>query len=83
MNQIQGGGLPGLGGQGEEHLDEDAKMENVRMTYDVFVQNDLKATGHSLEWLPVTVKDSDNHKFEFNYFLLGTHYDDEAKPNFL
>ena len=45
------GGMPG---EDQEQLDEDAKMENIRMTYDVFVQNSLSATSHSMEWLPVS-----------------------------
>ena len=40
-------------GEGEEEpLEEDEKMENVRLTYDLFIQNQLQYTSHTLEWLP-------------------------------
>jgi len=51
-------------------------MENVRQTYDLFVQNQVKHTSHTLEWLPITHVDSDDTKFEFQYFLMGTHHDE-------
>ena len=65
----------------EESLHEDVKMENIGLTYDVFVQNELPHTSHSLEWLPISHADPQHAGFEFNYFLLGTHVaeaDDEG-----
>lgn len=38
----------------EEPIAEEDLMENARVTYDIFVQNSLEATSHSLEWLPYT-----------------------------
>lgn len=38
----------------EEPIAEEDLMENARVTYDVFVQNSLEATSHTLEWLPYT-----------------------------
>ena len=43
MAQINSGGAPK-----EEELQEDEKMENVKQTYDMFVQNQLPATSHTL-----------------------------------
>jgi len=48
-------------------------MENIGMTYDLFVQNELQHTSHSLEWLPISHQDPERKDFEFSYFLLGTH----------
>ena len=61
----------------EESLHEDVKMENIGLTYDLFVQNELKETSHSLEWLPISHPDPEHDGFEFNYFLLGTHIAEE------
>jgi len=36
----------------EEPIGEEDLMENARVTYDIFVQNSLEATSHTLEWLP-------------------------------
>jgi len=36
----------------EEPIAEEDLMENARVTYDVFIQNSLDATSHTLEWLP-------------------------------
>lgn len=38
----------------DEPIAEEDIMENARVTYDVFVQNSLEATSHTLEWLPYT-----------------------------
>jgi hypothetical protein len=38
----------------EEPIAEEDMMENARVTYDIFVQNSLEATSHSLEWLNYT-----------------------------
>lgn len=38
----------------EEPIAEEDLMENARVTYDIFVQNSLEATSHTLEWLPYT-----------------------------
>ena len=85
---IQGSGLnPNLiknGGQlnqDEESLAEDEKMENIRIVYDLFIQNTLKHTSHTLEWLPIETPDEENSKFSFNYFLIGTHNDSSSNSN--
>jgi hypothetical protein len=60
-------------------------MENVKQTYDMFVQNQLPATSHTLEWLPIGHQDPDNKKFDLQYFILGTHIervdDESATPD--
>ena len=40
------------GNADEESLGEDEKMENIKLIYDVFVQNVLQHTSHTLEWIP-------------------------------
>ena len=40
----------------EEPIAEEDLMENARVTYDIFVQNTLEATSHTLEWLPKTIQ---------------------------
>ena len=60
MEQINGG-KPGE----EEELAEDEKMENVYMTYKLFVQNQLKYTSHTVEWLPISKPDTENSKFDW------------------
>ena len=58
----------------QEMLAEDEKMENVGHTYDLFIQNELPHTSHTLEWLPISHADPEfPEAFEFNYFLIGTH----------
>ena len=52
-------------------------MENVRVYYDIFVQNNLKATSHSVQWLPVSESDPEYSQFNRKYFLLGTHKESE------
>lgn len=52
-------------------------MENVQLTYDLFVQNQLKYTSHSLEWLPISHEDPDNQQFDYQYYILGTHIERE------
>ena len=47
------------------------------MTYELFVQNQLKYTSHSLEWLPISHVDPVNQLFDYQYFLLGTHIERE------
>lgn len=66
-------------GDGEESVEEDIKMENVRTTYDLFVQNQLTRTSHTLEWLNVGHEDPDNKVFNYEYFLIGTHRDQEVE----
>ena len=69
------GGIPN---KNEESLAEDEKMDNVRQTYDLFIQNQLSHTSHSLEHLPsISHVDDQNSKFNFEYFLLGTHTEEE------
>ena len=79
MNDLQNGNKVGQDGQNEESLGEDEKMENIRMTYDLFVQNSFKYTSHSIEWLPISHTDPDNQKFDYQYFLFGTHIDDRSE----
>jgi hypothetical protein len=62
-------------GLDEEEVEEDIKMENVRQTFDLFIQNTLKATSHSLEWLPIGHQDPDFKDFNQEYFLIGTHHE--------
>jgi len=38
----------------EQSIAEEDVMENAKVTYDVFVQNSLDATSHTLEWLNLT-----------------------------
>ena len=52
-------------------------MENVRATYDLFVQNQLKRTSHTLEWLDMSQPCKDNSMFNWEYFLLGTHREEQ------
>lgn len=49
------------------------------MIYDLFIQNQISHTSHTLEWLPISDTDQANPKFDFNYFLLGTHVDSSEK----
>ena len=62
-------------------MQEDEKMENVKQTYDLFVQNQLEHTSHTMEWLPISHKDPENDKFDMNYFILGTHVEREGEKN--
>lgn len=41
------------GNEGEPIAEEEV-MENIKATYDVFVQNSLEATSHTIEWLKNT-----------------------------
>ena len=81
MAQINAAG----GQREEEELQEDEKMENVKQTYDMFIQNQLSATSHTLEWLPIGHQDPVNTKFDLQYFILGTHIeradDESAAPD--
>jgi len=38
---------------GEEMAEEDL-MANAKVTYEVFIQNNLECTSHTLEWLRYT-----------------------------
>ena len=71
MGQINGQVAEGEGE--EEPLEEDEKMENVRLTYDFFIQNQLKYTSHTIEWLPQSHLDPSDSNFDVHYFLMGTH----------
>ena len=64
-------------------LPEDVKMENVYMTHSLFIQNQLKYTSHTVEWLPINHADPDNSKLDVHYFILGTHkeQDDQSFEN--
>ncbi len=48
-------------------------MDNVRVYYDIFVQNSLKSTSHTVQWLPMSETDPEYSQFNRKYFLLGTH----------
>ena len=52
-------------------------MENVRVYYDIFMQNTLKSTSHSVQWLPISESDPEYSQFNRKYFLLGTHNEGE------
>ena len=54
-------------------LPEDVKMENAYMTHSLFIQNQLRYTSHSVEWLPIGSVSEENSKMNVHYFLLGTH----------
>ena len=41
----------GAGAQ-EEAMREEDVMENAKFTYEVFIQNTLDYTSHSVQWLP-------------------------------
>lgn len=75
MAQIQAG--KGPEGVAESELEEDVKMENVREVYSLFIQNQIPKTSHTLEWLPISHSDSDHPKFDWNYFVMGTHSESE------
>lgn len=38
----------------EQPIAEEEVMENIRVMYDIYVQNTLDATSHTLEWLNYT-----------------------------
>jgi len=38
---------------GDEPLNEEDLMKKASIIFDVFVQNDLECTSHSVEWLPI------------------------------
>jgi hypothetical protein len=54
-------------------------MENVRVYYDIFVQNTLKSTSHTVQWLPISESDPEYSQFNRKYFLLGTHNEAEEE----
>lgn len=39
---------------GDEPMGEEDIMANAKVTYEVFVQNNLDATSHTLEWTKYT-----------------------------
>lgn len=59
-------------------ISEEELMENVKVTYDVFVQESLETTSHTIEWLNCTKQDPEFANFELNYFLTGTDTEGEA-----
>ncbi len=67
----------GSEGEGEEELDDEAIMENARVVYDVFIQNQLMSTSHSVQWLPYQEQDPDFPAFTKKFFLLGTHAEEQ------
>lgn len=54
-------------------------MDNVKVYYDIFVQNSLKSTSHSVQWLPHSEADPEFTQFNRKYFLLGTHNEPEQE----
>jgi len=59
-------------------LDEEGVLDNAYMVHDVFIQNSLTATSHSVQWLPYQEQDPDYPAFTKKYFLLGTHPNEES-----
>ena len=43
----------------------------------MFIHNNLKATSHTVQWLPYEEADSEYPQFVKKYFLLGTHGQEE------
>jgi hypothetical protein len=74
FGNVGGGGLFGNAEpEKEDDLNEEDMMENVKVSYDYFVQNQLPATSHSVQWLPKFEDDPTFTQFEFAHFLTGTH----------
>ena len=51
------GALASLGGaaadaDGEDANGEENQMEDAKQNYDIFIQNNLDYTSHSVQWLP-------------------------------
>ena len=49
--------LAGMNSQDDDQqlpISEEELMENVKVTYDVFVQESLETTSHTIEWLNCT-----------------------------
>ena len=65
------------GSRDEGPLDEEQLMENIKVTYDVFIQNALNSTTHTVQWLPFRHDDKEYSQFTNEYFLIGTHADEE------
>lgn len=40
------------GGEADEVMSEEGNMENCKYTYEMYIQNSLDYTCHTLEWLP-------------------------------
>ena len=59
-NQAFSGLMGGFGGAGdfneneedEQPLEQEDLMENAKLTYEIFIQNSLRCTTHSIQWLP-------------------------------
>lgn len=64
-------------------MQEEDVMENAKFTYDLFVQNTVDSTSHTLQWLPRREQDPDYADFEFAYFLMGTHNEIEDREDTL
>ncbi len=75
------GGLFGQGGLPEEEQDEDLDMEqlmeNTKVTHDCFIQNSLKSTSHTVQWLPYKEEDQTYKEFNKEFILYGTHYTED------
>lgn len=39
-------------GEEEEAMGEEGQMEDAKQHYDIFIQNNLDYTSHSVQWLP-------------------------------
>eukprot|EP00347_Sterkiella_histriomuscorum_P005399 403356762 len=80
IQNLLGGGIAGMGDSqenDEEELDEFELMENIKVTYECFIQNTLSSTSHSVQWLPCKREDPENPQFNIQSFLLGTHYNED------
>ena len=67
--------------EGDELLNDEDLLENAKVVHDVFIQNHLMSTSHSVQWLPYQEADADYPAFTRKYFLLGTHQEAESDSN--
>ena len=62
----------------EEKEKGDVFFDNSPYLYDMFIfDNDLESTSHTVEWLPNRHENKDDNRFNTEYFLMGTHEEDE------
>lgn len=64
--------------QDEEMVDDEAMMENAQQVCDIFIHNKIKSTSHTVQWLPHEELDPEYPQFSKQYFLLGTHHEEEG-----
>ena len=87
MRQLaSGGGIQSLLGQDavdieeegqEEALEINELMENAKVSYECFISGNLKTNSHSVQWLPYQEQDPDFPQFNNEFFLFGTHFEEE------